>query len=112
MLLERRWIQIPSGSQIDTSDMDHWVFPIGTKLWKEFSLGGVLLETRLIERYGDGPEDYWMGAFVWNAEQTAAVWSQELRLHVQETRSGRIIWKTRDARHRPPEAPSQVPNRT
>jgi hypothetical protein len=69
---KRRWIRLPPGTKIDTSDMDHWVFPIGTQLWKEFSLNGVLLETRLVERYGTGPEDYWMGAFVWNAEQTDA----------------------------------------
>ena len=70
---KRRWLRLPPGTRIDTTAMDHWVFPIGTKLWKEFSLGGVLLETRLIERYGDGPEDYWMGAFVWDVEQTDAV---------------------------------------
>jgi hypothetical protein len=70
---KRRWVRLPPGTQIDTSDMDHWVFPVGTKLWKEFSLGGVLLETRLVERYGSGPEDYWLGAFVWNAAGTDAV---------------------------------------
>jgi len=70
---KRRWISLPPGAQIDTRDMDHWVFPIGTKFWKEFSLGGKKLETRLIERYGSGREDFWMGAFVWNAEQTDAV---------------------------------------
>ena len=69
---KRRWVRLPPGTRIETADMDHWLFPIGTKLWKEFSLDGVLLETRLIERYGDGPEDYWFGAFVWNAEQTDA----------------------------------------
>jgi hypothetical protein len=70
---KRRWVRLPPGTKIDTSDMDHWVFPVGTKLFKEFSLGGVLLETRLVERYGTGPEDYWMGAFVWNADATDAV---------------------------------------
>jgi len=69
---KRRWVRLPPGTQIDTSDMDHWVFPIGTQFWKEFSLNGVLLETRLVERYGTGPDDYWLGAFVWNAEQTEA----------------------------------------
>lgn len=69
---KRRWIKLPPGTQIDTSDMDHWVFPVGTKFFKEFSLGGVLLETRLVERYGTGSEDYWFGAFVWNADQTDA----------------------------------------
>jgi len=70
---KRRWFRLPPGTKIDTTDMDHWIFPVGTKLWKEFSLGGVLLETRLVERYGIGPDDYWIGAFVWNAEQTDAV---------------------------------------
>jgi hypothetical protein len=69
---KHRWVRLPPGAQIDSTDMDHWVFPIGTQLWKEFSLDGVKLETRLIERYGEGPEDYWMGAFVWNAAQTEA----------------------------------------
>ena len=72
---KRRFVKLPPGTQIDTTDMDHWVFPIGTKFWKEFSLNGVLLETRLVERYGDGPDDYWMGAFVWNAAQTDAVFA-------------------------------------
>ncbi len=82
---KRRWLRLPPGTQIDTTVMDHWVFPIGTKLWKEFSLGGVLLETRLIERYGDGPEDYWMGAFVWNAEQTDAVLAPEGQADINGT---------------------------
>jgi hypothetical protein len=70
---KRRWISLPPGTQIDTSDMDHWVFPVGTKFFKEFSLGGIALETRLIERYGVGPEDYWMGAFVWTDDGSDAV---------------------------------------
>lgn len=74
---KRRWVRLPPGTQIDTSDMDHWVFPVGTKLFKEFSLGGVLLETRLIERYGTGAEDYWFGAFVWNADGTDAVFAPD-----------------------------------
>jgi hypothetical protein len=73
--VKRRWIWLPPGTQIDTSDIDHWVFPIGTKFFKEFSLGGKMLETRLVERYGPGREDFWLGAFVWNAEQTDAVFA-------------------------------------
>src|SRR5262245_21735632 len=34
---KRRWIYLPPGTQIDTSDMDFWKFPVGTKLWKEFT---------------------------------------------------------------------------
>src|SRR5262245_7866666 len=32
---KRRWLWLPPGTRIDTSDMDSWVFPVGTKLWKE-----------------------------------------------------------------------------
>ncbi len=69
---KRRWVRLPPGTRIDSTDMDHWVLPIGTKLWKEFSRDGTLLETRLVERYGEGADDYWMGAFVWNEAQTEA----------------------------------------
>jgi hypothetical protein len=43
-----RWIFLPPGTAIDTTDMDSWVFPVGTKIWKEFQLGGHTIETRLI----------------------------------------------------------------
>jgi mono/diheme cytochrome c family protein len=82
---KRRWMRLPPGTRIDTTDMDHWLFPIGTKFWKEFSLDGVLLETRLVERYGDGPEDYWFGAFVWNPEQTEAVLAPDGQLDINGT---------------------------
>lgn len=74
---KRRWIELPEGTAIDSSDMNRWSFPIGTKLWKEFSLGGVRLETRLIERHGPAPGDYWMGAFVWAEDQSDAVLAPE-----------------------------------
>jgi hypothetical protein len=70
---KRRWIQLPEGGWIDSTDMDHWRLPIGTRVWKEFSLDGQRLETRLIERYGTGPDDFWMGAFVWDESGTDAV---------------------------------------
>jgi hypothetical protein len=70
---KRRWLQLPAGQQIDTTDMDHWKLPIGTKVWKEFSLGGTLLETRLIERYGPGTDDYFMAAFIWAADRSDAI---------------------------------------
>jgi hypothetical protein len=37
----------------------------------------VRLETRLIERYGPEPDDYWMGAFVWSADQSDAVLAEQ-----------------------------------
>ena len=53
-----RWILLPSGSKIDTTDMDHWKFPVGTKLFKEFDLEGQRLETRMIWHYGPGADHF------------------------------------------------------
>jgi hypothetical protein len=70
---KRRWVVLPAGAKIDTRDMDHWQFPIGTRFWKEFSRDGRPLETRLIQRTGPAPGDYFMGAFQWDAEGRDAV---------------------------------------
>jgi hypothetical protein len=40
--------------------------------FKEFSLHGKRVETRLIMRTGEGPDDYWMGAFVWDDDDSDA----------------------------------------
>jgi hypothetical protein len=68
-----RWIQLPSGSKIDTSDPDNWSFPVGTRLWKEFKYIGKRVETRFITRFGAGPDDFLYAAYRWNADETAAV---------------------------------------
>lgn len=71
---KERWLRLPPDAVIDTTEMDRWVFPIGTRAWKQFSLGGRVLETRLIERYGPGREEYWMGAFVWDDASSDATY--------------------------------------
>lgn len=71
-----RWVALPEGATIDTMDMNRWVLPVGTRLWKEFALAGTRLETRLIERYGSGPRDYWMGSFVWLPDGSDARFSE------------------------------------
>jgi hypothetical protein len=60
-----RWVYLPPGEKIDTSDPDHWSFPVGTKFWKEFSIAGKRIETRLIEKFGPGPDDYLYAAYWW-----------------------------------------------
>jgi len=50
---KQRWIYLPPGTQIDTTDMDNWVFPVGTKIWKQFSMSGVRVETRLLWKAAD-----------------------------------------------------------
>ena len=74
---KRRWIYIPAGSQIDTSNMDYWVFPQGTKLWKEFSRDGTRVETRLIQKIGPTDDDWYFTPYIWNAAQDSAVSTPE-----------------------------------
>jgi len=64
---KRRWIWLPPGATIDSADPDDWSFPVGTKLWKEFTRDGTRAETRLLTRFGPGEAD-WIGAsYVWTA---------------------------------------------
>ena len=74
---KRRWYYLPPGTQIDTSDMDHWEFPVGTKFWKEFTRDGVRVETRLVMRIGPGQTtaDWFYVSYQWNAtnDDTTAV---------------------------------------
>jgi hypothetical protein len=67
--LKRRWIRLPPGVQIDTSDMDAWQFPVDTKVWKEFTRDGVRVETRLLQRLPQG----WIGvAYLWQKDGSDA----------------------------------------
>jgi len=66
-----RWVYLPAGTTIDTTNHADWVFPVGTKFWKEFTFNGRKVETRLIWR---ATEDRWIFAtYAWNEEQTDAV---------------------------------------
>jgi hypothetical protein len=97
---KQRWIRLPPGSQIDTAEMDHWQFPVGTKLWKQFGHHGQALETRLVERYGPGPEDYWMGSFVWSADGTTASFALDGQADVNGTQHDAPAAKVCGACHR------------
>jgi hypothetical protein len=77
---KHRWIQLPANAKIDSSNMNHWVFPVGTKVFKEFDLDGKKLETRLIWRVndtGDREVDYLVGAYVWNDDESEAVFMKD-----------------------------------
>ena len=67
---KRRWLKLPPGSVIDTSDMDDWIFPVDTKVFKEFTRDGKRIETRMI--WKRGPGDIQMVSYIWNSEQTEA----------------------------------------
>lgn len=74
-----RWIELPAGTKIDASDPSAWVFPVGTKVWKEFRLdtGNGLrpIETRLLWKRASG----WL--------RTTYVWSEDGR-EASEVRTG------------------------
>jgi len=67
---KQRWIQLPPGTQIDTSDMDQWTFPVGTKVWKQFSLGGQLVETRFL--WKRAPRDWLYTTYAWSSDGASA----------------------------------------
>ena len=67
---KHRFLQLPPGTKIDTTDLDAWKFPVGTKVWKEFRLGGALVETRLL--WKRSASKWELGTYVWDATGTAA----------------------------------------
>jgi hypothetical protein len=67
---KRRWVVLPDDARIDTSEMDYWKYPVGTRFFKEFSVEGRRVETRLLQKSTKG----WTAiAYVWNDDATEAV---------------------------------------
>jgi hypothetical protein len=67
---KQRWIYLPEGTQIDSSQPDAWTFPVGTKLFKEFSWDGHRVETRL---FWKATATIWLkAAYHWDAAETKA----------------------------------------
>jgi hypothetical protein len=68
---KQRWISLPAGRVIDNSNPDEWTFPVGTKVWKEFSKAGRRVETRLWQK---ADTNYWVDAtYAWSSDETSAV---------------------------------------
>jgi hypothetical protein len=71
---KRRFVWLPPGETIDTSDMDDWRLPTGTRLWKSFADDALgTIETRLILRTGPAPDDVVMASYVWLPDGSDAV---------------------------------------
>ena len=67
---KRRFIALPAGTKIDATNPNEWKFPVGTKLWKEFSVAGKRVETRLWHKTLD---NFWIPTtYAWNADQSMA----------------------------------------
>lgn len=65
-----RWIYLPPGTQIDSSNMDQWTFPNGTKIWKEFDLDSARVETRLLWKRANGT--WYLTTYRWSADESTA----------------------------------------
>ena len=66
---KERWIELPAGTKIDATNPNEWVFPVGTKLFKQFTYGGRRVETRLFQKV---TATYWVhAAYAWNSTETA-----------------------------------------
>jgi hypothetical protein len=65
-----RWIWLPPGSKIDTTDLNNWSFPVGTKIWQEFRLLGKPVETRFL--WKEAPSLWFRTSFAWTADLSAA----------------------------------------
>jgi hypothetical protein len=71
---KERWLYLPPGTKIDTDAIDHFQFPIGTKAWKQFSVDGKVVETRLLMKVREGGTfGWWQAAYVWNEDGSDAV---------------------------------------
>lgn len=71
---KRRWISLPVGAHIDASDPDAWVFPVGTRVWKEFAFAR-RVETRFIELTAEG----WIFAtYRWLPDESDALLAPKL----------------------------------
>jgi hypothetical protein len=67
-----RWMYLPPGSRIDNTNPDHWSFPVGAQVWKEFRIDGRPIETRLIQRMGEGRDDFFYATYQWRDDGSDA----------------------------------------
>ena len=70
---KHRYLHLPPGTKIDTSNMDAWQFPVGTKVFKEFRLQGTLVETRAMSKRDAATWD--VGTYVWSSDGASATLS-------------------------------------
>lgn len=69
--VKQRWIHLPAGQKIDTTNQDEWTFPVGTQLWKEFRLwlpgdagAPTRIETRML--WKQAANTWYMTTYRWS----------------------------------------------
>ncbi|MFP2929391.1 hypothetical protein ACLESO_30175 [Pyxidicoccus sp. 3LG] len=82
-LEKSRFIFLPPGTRVDSSRMDEWRFPVGTKLWKEFRWKGRRIETRFLWKRPDGT---WLRTtYRWSDDERTALELTDGEQHVPGT---------------------------
>lgn len=71
-----RFLYLPPNTKIDTSNLDAWKFPVGTKAWKEFRIDGKLVETRLFWKRSAAKWE--SGTYIWDSTTTRASLNTDL----------------------------------
>lgn len=66
---KERFLWLPEGEVIDSSDPDLWDYPVGTRAWKHFGLDGLRIETRFLERRA---EEWVRIAYLWREDGSDA----------------------------------------
>jgi len=72
-----RFFYLPPNTQIDTSNLDAWKFPVGTKAWKEFRIDGKLIETRLF--WKRSAVKWESGTYLWDESEHNAQLNTNLK---------------------------------
>lgn len=71
--VKRRWIRFPPGSKVDVTDLNKFVFPVGTQVWKEFKVqvGSSLkrIETRYMVKTGEF--DWFRTTYEWAEDESS-----------------------------------------
>jgi hypothetical protein len=77
--VKTRWIELPPSDAgagdggrmpIDTSNMDEWTFPVGTRFFKEFVLGGKRIETRML--WKKDASGWYRTTYQWTSDESSA----------------------------------------
>jgi hypothetical protein len=74
---KQRYLELPSGSTIDTSEWDAWKFPVGTKVFKEFRFDNKLVETRML--WKQAPTNWVMATYLWDSEEKSATLNTSMK---------------------------------
>ncbi len=67
---KQRYLALPDATTIDTTDMDAWKFPVGTKAFKEFRFDNKLVETRML--WKQAATNWVTATYIWDDTQSSA----------------------------------------